>query len=260
MFFAEELAPRQVRNNVAVFSEPDPETGVSLRRHFIGRTWDWKLPRLWVCMCNPSDAGADVEDPTTLRVNHFCRSWGYGGWGGVNLYDLIASDPRALDTHPQPVSRENAAYIEHAFYQSRKAGTPILVAWGNIGARACRDRQFIQRAKAVEGIRLICLGLTKDGNPKHPMARGEHRIPDDFEPMPFQPPWWGEVVIGAFTVPLHPDGAPVCARCDGTKRSPSVVSYRSNSHHDIADACALCGGTGVHPNPFGADPPAEGDA
>jgi hypothetical protein len=252
MFFAEEIAPRRgVRNSVAIFSEPDPDTGRPLYRHFIGRTWDWKLPRLYVVMCNPSDAGADVEDPTTHRVNHFARSWGYGGWGGVNLADLFSANPKDLDAHPRPVSPENHGYIDYAFHHAKKAGTPVLAAWGNIGARACRDRQFIARAKH-EGVQLICLGTTQDGHPKHPLARGEHRIPDDFEPMPYEPPWWGQVAIGHVTVPLHPDGEPVCGRCDGTGASPTVISHRSRGHHDTTDVCGLCGGSGVHPNPFGA--------
>ncbi|WP_281410851.1 hypothetical protein [Rhizobium binae] len=33
---------------------------------------------------------------------------------------------------------------------------------------------------------LVCFGLTKYKFPKHPMARGQHRIPRDQQPMMFQ--------------------------------------------------------------------------
>ena len=250
MFFVQEHFAKRIRDNVAIFSDPDPTEGRPLYRQFIGRTWDWKLPRLYVCMCNPSDAGAETEDPTSSRVNHFARRWGYGGWGGVNLADLISAHPSALDTHPTPVSDANALYHEHIFYQAKKHGTPILAAWGNNGSRGSRDRQFIQRAKHL-GVPLICLGLTQHGHPKHPMARGEHRIPDDFDPIPFDPPWTGRVTIGEYTVPLHPDGTPVCGRCDGTGKSPSIVTIRAFGAHDTTDVCSKCGGSGCHPNPFG---------
>ena len=30
-----------------------------------------------------------------------------------------------------------------------------------------------------------CLGLTKSGMPKHPLARGQHRVPDGAQPQPW---------------------------------------------------------------------------
>ena len=45
-----------------------------------------------------------------------------------------------------------------------------------------RDAWLITRARH-HLVDLVCLGLTKDGYPKHPMARGAHRIPRDQQPI-----------------------------------------------------------------------------
>ena len=52
-------------------------------------------------------------------------------------------------------------------------------------------RQQVQRLAGTSsgcgrGLVLSCLGTTLSGAPKHPLARGQHRIPDDQEPMQ----WW----------------------------------------------------------------------
>ncbi|PZQ59250.1 MAG: hypothetical protein DI570_16450 [Phenylobacterium zucineum] len=237
--FVQEHFARARNDNVAIFSQPDPHEGRPLYRYFLGRTWDWALPRQYVVMVNPSSADADQDDPTIARLTGFAKRWGCGGLGVINLFALISPDPKALDGHADPRGQENHAYREHVFNQVEKSGRPLLVAWGNNGSRLTADRQFIQRAK-VGRVPLICLGLTQHGHPKHPLARGEHRIPDDFDPIPFEPPWWGSVTIGAETVPLHPDGRPACGRCNGVGRLNSEAA-----------ACWRCGGSGEHPNPFG---------
>mgnify|MGYP001599210789 CR=1 FL=1 len=57
----------------------------------------------------------------------------------------------------------------------------VIVAWGNDGALDGRDRKVLAMLRCF-GVRVHHLGLTKSGYPKHPLARGKHRIPGDTTP------------------------------------------------------------------------------
>jgi hypothetical protein len=144
------------------------------------RVWDRALPMLVVCMLNPSTADHEVEDPTLLALIHFGKLWGYGGLRIVNLYSLRTSKPAemfaALDraTHV-----DNERYRAEATFYARDHGGRMLAAWGNGGA----VRATFFSAWAVQHVDLVCLGTTLSGAPKHPMARGQHRIPRDQMPM-----------------------------------------------------------------------------
>lgn len=35
-------------------------------------------------------------------------------------------------------------------------------------------------------VEFLCLGKTLSGAPKHPLARGKHRVPSDFKPVPWK--------------------------------------------------------------------------
>ena len=60
-----------------------------------------------------------------------------------------------------------------------KAGA-VLIAWGALGER-CGDWMELILDEIKEalplGSELYCLAKTKGGHPKHPMARGKHKVP-----------------------------------------------------------------------------------
>lgn len=147
------------------------------------RIWDSTLPLLVVCMVNPSDADSQRDDPTVLTLIHFAKLWGYGGLLIVNLYDFRSPSQAAMQSSQAPIGPQNAAYLESAMKYACSHGRQILVAWGNGGSFEDRDEWFANRALNAHGIDLICLGRTKAGHPKHPMARGRHRIPRDQLPI-----------------------------------------------------------------------------
>jgi hypothetical protein len=151
-------------------------------RDELRRVWNRELPLLVVCMLNPSTADHLVDDPTVQALMHFGRLWGFGGLLIVNLYSIRTSSPKAMMAHADPVGAGSADSIQSAIEYARKYGGRLLVAWGNDGAWEARDEWFCSRATS-QGVSLICLGRTSSGAPKHPMARGRHRVPRDQQPV-----------------------------------------------------------------------------
>jgi len=150
-------------------------------RYWLWRIWDRSLPLLVVCMFNPSTADHRKDDQTIGRCCHFAKAWGYGGILVINLWALRSSEPsmvRSVDPEDawgdaQPQAWANAIEI------ARRQETPILAAWGNLGL----EDDFNPFLDAADGVPLICLGTTESGMPKHPMARGKHRVPDRQQPI-----------------------------------------------------------------------------
>lgn len=151
-------------------------------RYELRRVWDRRRPLLVVCMFNPSMADHEVDDPTILTLIHFGRSWGYGGILVINLWAYRTSSPIELKSVDDPFG-DNASHVENALAYARANGGLVLAAWGNHGVFGDRNEWFQRRATRVHGVNLICLGLSKCRHPKHPMARGRHRIPRDQQPI-----------------------------------------------------------------------------
>ena len=152
-------------------------------RYELRRVWNDTLPLLVVCMLNPSIADANVDDPTVLTLIHFGKEWGYGGLLIVNLYAFRSPSPKEmLAAGPAAIGPKNERYTAAAVFYARDNGGKLLAAWGNDG----NDRAiwFAQWTRC-KGVELICLGTTKSDAPKHPMARGVHRIPRDQRPIPW---------------------------------------------------------------------------
>jgi hypothetical protein len=154
-------------------------------RHELRRIWDKARPVLVVCMLNPSTADHTRNDPTILALIWFARLWGYGSLLVVNLHDYRSPSPREMMAFNPSVSPDCGRYIEGAFTLARGQNTPVLAAWGNGGNHLGRDEWFMSRAR-LHLVDLVCLGRTKDGFPKHPLARGVHRIPRDQRPIVFR--------------------------------------------------------------------------
>ena len=157
----------------------------TLYRDELRRVWDAAKPILTVCMLNPSDADHTRNDPTVLTLIWFARLWGYGGILIVNLHAWRSSSPKEMMAARESIGPRCDDYIDRAFIIARHQNRPMLAAWGAGGDYLGRDRWLMARARQ-QLVDLVCLGLTKDGFPKHPMARGVHRIPRDQQPILFQ--------------------------------------------------------------------------
>lgn len=151
-------------------------------RYELRRVWNDGLPLLVVCMLNPSTADHEINDPTILALIHFAKLWGYGGIIVVNLFAFRAPHPKVMMAADSPIGSDNHIHLQSALVYARDNGGRLLAAWGNGGTFEGRADWFCSRA-CMHKVSLICLGTTKDWHPKHPMARGKHRIPRDQQPI-----------------------------------------------------------------------------
>lgn len=153
-----------------------------VRRYLLVRMWESVAPMTWI-MLNPSTADAFADDPTIKRCMAFARREGCGGINVVNLFAHRSPDPAALRQAADPVGPANDSAIEVYAWDA----SLVVAAWGNGGVLNGRAREVGQRLAAA-GVQLRCLGVTKDGHPKHPLARGRERVPDDAPLIPWQVP------------------------------------------------------------------------
>lgn len=151
-------------------------------RYLLTRWWSDAPDAMTWIMLNPSTADGEADDATVTRCIRFARREGCGSMRIVNLFAYRATDPRELAAQPDPGGPENARYI--ADYARAHL---VIAAWGAGGSLYGRAREVGQRLTAA-GVPLLCLGATKDGHPKHPLARGRQRVPDDAPLVPWEPP------------------------------------------------------------------------
>lgn len=140
-------------------------------RYRLWRRWGEGAPLVF-CMLNPSTADALEDDPTIRRCIGFARRDGYAGIEVVNLFALRATDPAALAAADDPVGPMNNGILLGV---ARRAGL-VVAAWG--AHRAARERQHVALAafEAV-GARVLCLGATRGGEPRHPLyVRGDQPL------------------------------------------------------------------------------------
>lgn len=164
-----------------------------------------ELHRAWgpgptACMIghNPSDADFDRDDPTSKWWIDWCQLFGFGRYVAVNLYPFVTADPRACRAIVDEINggvnwhaRDALHFVNlPAVVAAAKAADQVFVCWGAIAHDQTWIEHVIEEIQSGVGPypHLYCWGTNADGSPKHPMARGKHRIPRD------QPPiLWREV-------------------------------------------------------------------
>lgn len=131
-------------------------------RYLLKRHWGDGERVLTFCMLNPSVADGLNDDPTVRRCVGFARGLGYDGLQVVNLYALRATDPRELRRHAAPIGPENDAHL------AAVVGGTVVAAWGSHAFARERSREVYEMFAAA-GTRVLCLGVTRDGYPRHPL-------------------------------------------------------------------------------------------
>ena len=129
-------------------------------------------------MLNPSTADDVVNDPTIRRCIGFASGWGYGWLQVVNLSPLRATLPSDLfkaGNDPVDVWDRNISCILDA----AECSDLLVAAYGTHGTRHDRDKRVLD-AVAKAGHDVHCLGVTKQGQPKHPMYLRGDLVPEIF--------------------------------------------------------------------------------
>jgi hypothetical protein len=128
-------------------------------RYSLIRIWNNELPKIMFIGLNPSTANETHNDPTIRRVINFAKEWDFGGIYMCNLFAVVSTDPKILNTELNPIG-DNDMFLQHYAKDSEL----ILFAWGNF-------KEAKERAEVI--IKLFpgayCLGKNINGTPKHPL-------------------------------------------------------------------------------------------
>ncbi|MCP9927869.1 DUF1643 domain-containing protein [Cyanobium sp. CH-040] len=133
-------------------------------RWWLERCWDAAAPRLLFIGLNPSRADGARDDPTLRRLVGFARAGGFGALEVLNLFAAVSPSPAVLKRLADPVGGANDRWIRR-----RLAAWPeatLGLGWGAGGGWRGRDRQVL---RLLAGRRLLVLGLTRGGQPRHPL-------------------------------------------------------------------------------------------
>lgn len=142
-------------------------SGCGKYRYNLTRVWGEDNSRCCWIMLNPSTADAMKDDPTIRRCLDFSIRWGYASMEVVNLFAMRATHPRDLFDVTSPTGGEpNDVAIRRAV----KRSDIVVCAWGAQADRvqAGRARSVVAMLRALQ-VKPMHLGLTKGGQPKHPL-------------------------------------------------------------------------------------------
>ena len=145
-----------------------------LYRYEFERRWGDGPAAVWVLL-NPATGDTDGKArPTLGRCIQRTASWGLNAIVIVNLFAFRATKPRDLLLAADPVGDRNDEIIADAV----KGAPQVVAAWGAHGRLLDRGRQV--SAWLPRGT--VCLGLTRTGQPRHPLY-----VPASTEPMVLDP-------------------------------------------------------------------------
>lgn len=165
------------------FAPTDSGAEFSYDRAYRYRLWRrWADgPMLMVVGLNPSTADEIVDDPTIRRCIGYARRWGFSGLWMMNLYGYRSTDPRDLFCAEDPIGPFNRWHLNVVADMAIEDGGAILAAWGATSWRQGFQAGWFRRhASDSWGYGVACLGLTKSGEPKHPLY-----LRADVQPRPF---------------------------------------------------------------------------
>ena len=128
---------------------------------------------------NPSNANSFKNDRTLIRIINFCSRWNYKNIYIINLFGLISKSPLQLSKSKDPIGNNNDLITLATLQFWRKnINCDLWLGWGDKGQLNGRDREVLGIIKNLSNLkssennypkRILSLGLSKKGNPLHPL-------------------------------------------------------------------------------------------
>lgn len=162
-----------------------PGTALPLTPHCVlsdDRRYRYRLGYAWgpgrkvgFYMLNPSTATHEVLDRTMETCLRFAARWGYEGVEVANLFAFRSPDPKDLKKVVDPIGPDNDRHTD-AFLEDIDL---LILAWGNHGKLYGRAATVLDRLRA-KGFPLLCLKISKEGQPEHPLYKKATLLPIPF--------------------------------------------------------------------------------
>lgn len=175
-------------------------------RHRLDRWWALGS-RALVCMSNPSTAGAHDDDATIRNLIALVRALGYPGFTVVNWLPYVATKPADLFAWRDALLKSDVVAYEaiHSLAlrivaQLAPLAPACFVAWGHLVPLVPHTQAMLRVLSCDHRRDLLAFGLNKDGAPKHPAARGVHRLVPGTAPVVWRPAsthWTTELALAA---------------------------------------------------------------
>ena len=122
---------------------------------------------VWI-MVNPSTADANIDDATIRKVTSFTEKLGGARFVVGNLFAYRATDIREFALEFDPIGTMNDANL----YEIIAEADILIFAWGSAAKLPAHLRlRFLDIVQLAEHLKKTpqCLGVCKDGMPRHPL-------------------------------------------------------------------------------------------
>ena len=142
-------------------------------RYSLTRIWDPNGERVHFVMLNPSSATEIQNDPTVERCERRARALGYGAFCVTNIFAWRDTDPKKMRAALDPIGSHNDDAITKACDWADKT----IAAWGTHGTYMERGA-YVEKLLARLNKPIFHLGLSKEGQPKHPLYIAYQKMPE----------------------------------------------------------------------------------
>jgi hypothetical protein len=122
---------------------------------------------------------------------NFCSRWNYKNIYVINLFGLISKSSSQLSKSLDPVGEKNDLVISKVLEFWRKnINCDLWLGWGDKGKLYRRDLEVLKLIKSFSNLksydnnhfkRVLCLGRSKKGNPRHPLYMPKQSFLRPFE-------------------------------------------------------------------------------